>query len=376
MVEKTNPTLEENVPPEVPKPSKLPKWFIRVFPWILVVMAIVAGSALGGLMWYKAQLTALDASSDQLKPINIVSGSTPRQIGELLEQESVIRSATAFDIYTRLSGVQGALQAGTYRLSPAETIPEITAHLTKGSVDKFNLTFFPGATLDNISNAPENRRSDTRGILERAGYSSQEIDQAFEKQYDHPVFRDKPESADLEGYIYGETYSFSSSATVEDILIRTFDELWAAIEDNNLINEFENRGLNLYEGITLASIVQRETRNPSDQKQVAQVFYSRIEIDMPLGADPTYQYIADKTGADRNVNLDSPYNTRRYQGLPPGPIASPGLGALLAVAEPADGDYLYFVGDDDDDNITHFARTFEEHEANIRNYCNIKCSTQ
>ena len=133
---------------------------------------------------------------------------------------------------------------------------------------------------------------------------------------------------------------------------------------------FKENGLNLYQGITLASIIQRESIG-GDEPQIAQVFYTRLSIGMMLGSDVTYQYIADKTGVARDINLDSPYNTRRYTGLPPGPIATPGLNALLAVASPAPGDYIYFLSGDDD--VTYFATTLEEHEANIRNHCQQKC---
>ena len=142
------------------------------------------------------------------------------------------------------------------------------------------------------------------------------------------------------------------------------------LEQNQLQEAFAEQGLSLYEGITLASIIQREAIG-GDEPQIAQVFYSRLSIGMELGSDVTYQYIADKTGVARDVNLDSPYNTRRYVGLPPGPIASPGVDALLATANPAEGDYLYFLSGDDD--VTYFARTLEEHETNIREHCQQKC---
>jgi UPF0755 protein len=105
--------------------------------------------------------------------------------------------------------------------------------------------------------------------------------------------------------------------------------------------------------------------------QIAQVFYSRLALGMPLGSDVTYQYIADKTAVARDTNLDSPYNTRRYAGLPPGPISAPGAKALAATASPAEGDYLYFLSGDDD--VTYFARTLEEHESNKVNHCQEKC---
>ena len=108
-----------------------------------------------------------------------------------------------------------------------------------------------------------------------------------------------------------------------------------------------------------------------DEAGIAQVFYSRLALNMPLGSDVTYQYIADKLGVPRDPNLDSPYNTRKYTGLPPGPISTPGKAALLAVATPATTDYLYFLNGDD--NVTYFSKTLDEHEANIKNHCQIKC---
>ncbi len=112
--------------------------------------------------------------------------------------------------------------------------------------------------------------------------------------------------------------------------------------------------------------------NPADQKQVAQIFYKRLGEDIPLGADATFVYAAKKLGVTPSVDLDSPYNTRVHAGLPPGPISTPGLSALQAVAQPAPGDYLYFVSGDD--GQTYFARTQEEHEANAAQYCKVNCA--
>jgi len=255
-------------------------------------------------------------------------------------------------------------------LSPAESTAQIVEHLVKGSVDQFSITFYPGATL--VDNSSSTKKYDVTTVLKKAGYSDQQISAAFKKTYTSPLFIGKPASADLEGYVYGETYKFNTGATVEDILQATFAEYYQVVQDSHLIDAFTKHGLTLYQGITLASIIQREASGVADQKQVAQVFYSRLKIGMQLGSDVTYQYIADKTGVARDPNLNSPYNTRRFAGLPPGPIATPGLGALIAVAQPADGDYLFFLSGDDD--VTYFAKTSAEHEANIVNHCKVKCS--
>ena len=343
------------------------KWLIT----FAIILSFILSLGFGGFVWYKLQLRPVGKDISQLIKVTISEGSSPNQIADYLEKEKIIKNSTAFLIYVRSIGKNNYLQAGSYRLSPAETVPQIVAHLVDGSVDTFSITFYPGSTL--VDNTNKTKKYDVTTILKNAGYSLEEINKALNKDYDSPLFKDKPAGASLEGYIYGETYNFNVGASVEDILKRVFDEFYNQIQKNNLIEGFKKHGLNLYEGVTLASIVQREVYDYTDQRQVAQVFYLRLKLGMSLGSDVTYQYIADKTGVPRNPDLDSPYNTRRYAGLPPGPIASPGLNALKAVANPADGDYLYFLSGDD--GLTHFARTQAEHEANIVNYCKVKCAT-
>lgn len=381
-----NPQVPPRPPQSVPKPvlepiapeptglelkKKRPIKKILLFSG-LGLLVVLLGLVLAAWLWYQNQLAPVDKNSQELIPVVIESGATPTAIANLLEEKAIIKSSSAFGFYTRFTNTQNSLQAGTYRLSPSNSTPEIVEHLTKGRVDTFSLTFYPGATLVDNSDRDESKKVDVTTVLRRAGYSSEEITTALAKTYDHPVFQDKPAGTDLEGYIYGETYLFDSGATVEAILERTFDELYKAIQDNDLIAQYKAQGLNLYQGITLASIVQRESGG-DDKEEIAQVFYTRLNTGMVLGSDVTYQYIADKTGVPRDTNLDSPYNTRRYAGLPPGPIAVPGLASLLAVATPASTDYVYFLSGDD--NVTYFARTLAEHESNIINHCQVKCST-
>jgi len=370
------PLLLQPINPHVnrPKPPVKNKMLFVIAAIIVAIIGILVAS----IVWYNVQLSAKGSDLRQLTLIEVKAGTTPTQIGQLLQDKAVIRSGFAFNLYSRLSGNQGNLQAGTYRLSPAETIPQIVNHLVKGTVDEFSIMFYPGATLVDTITKPE-KRLDVTTMLTLAGYSLNEINLALKKSYDSPLFEGKPTDADLEGYIYGDTYNFNSGASVEDILQKTFTEFESVIKQNDLVNGFAAHGLNLYQGVTLASIVQREMSAPSgttepttDQKQVAQVFYSRLAQGMPLGSDVTYQYAADKLGVARDVNLDSPYNTRRYAGLPPGPIATPGITALKAVVNPASTNYLFFLSGDD--NKTYFATTEAEHQANIANHCQVKCS--
>ncbi len=338
-----------------------------------IVTTLVVGLAFIAVIWYNIQMSPIGSDISLLKKITINPGTTSSQISQELQKQSIIRNATAFDIYVRLSGKNNILKAGTYRLSPAESTSQIVEHFVKGSVDQFSITFYPGATLTDTYTKTGKKKYDVTTVLEKAGYSSQEIKTALNQIYVSPLFAGKPTGADLEGYVYGETYNFNTGATVRDILEMTFKEFYSVVQKNDLVSKFATHGLNLYRGITLASIVQRESGGSNDQKQIAQVFYSRLSLGMSLGSDVTYQYIADKNGVARDPNLDSVYNTRKVTGLPPGPISVPGLTALQAVAGPASGNYLYFLSGDD--NITYFARTDAEHQANIANHCKVKCST-
>lgn len=335
----------------------LKKWLWWLGGSVIAVLLIAIGSVLA---WYTLALQPVNAEDTNKVSVQIVEGSSPGDIGRLLQEQKLIRSSLAFEIYVRVEGVRGQLQAGTYSLSPSESTQEIVSHLTSGKVDMVTVTFLPGATL------AENRK-----VLLDAGFDETEVDTALQKQYDSPLLADKPAGSDLEGYIYGETYTFDASVTVEEILERTFTEYWQVIQQNNIVAGFQAQNLNLFEGITLASIVQREDSNPANQANIARIFLNRLELGMPLGSDVTYYYGAAKLGVEPSSDLESPYNTRLHTGLPPGPISSPGLSALEAVARPAQNDYLYFISGDDD--VLYMAMTNEEHEANVAQYCQVKC---
>lgn len=350
------PIEEPPVDPSRKKPQNRKRFLL----WGLIALGVLIIVVLGSIFaWYQLQLSPVDAKSNSKVVVTIASGSTPNDIASTLKDKKLIRSEDAFLWYTRLTGTQNYLQAGTYRLSAAESTPDIVDHLKNGKVDTFDITFLPGATL-----------SQNRKVFIDAGYSAEEVDAALKETYTSPLFDGKPASADLEGYIYGDTYKVGAGDGVQTILETTFAEFYKFVQANDLEAKFQAHNLSLYQGITLASIIQREAAG-GDEPQIAQVFYARLAQGMPLGSDVTYQYIADKTGVPRDPNLDSPYNTRKFAGLPPGPISVPGKAALLAVATPATTDYLYFLNGDD--NVTYFAKTLDEHEANIKNHCQVKC---
>lgn len=348
--------LEAISSPSPTKPRRKRRWPYAIVAIVVMIIAVV----IAAFLWYQSALQPAKPSDDSRQRIEITTGLTPQQIASLLEEKQLIRSATAFDLYTRLTGTGNSLKAGLYSLSPSESTSQIVAHLQKGSTEEVRITFLPGATI-----------ADHKRVLQEAGYSSAEIDTGFAKQYTHELLKDKPADADLEGYIYGETYAFSVGASVETILTRTFDEFLAALKEKSLQNGIPARNLTLHQAITFASVVQREEKEPTKQQQVAGVFINRLRASMTLGSDPTYIYAAKKLGVPATPSLDSPYNTRKYPGLPPGPIASPNITALEAIVMPIESDYLFFLSGDDDK--LYFARTDAEHQSNISNHCSVKC---
>lgn len=357
---------------EPPKPVKfLPEHSLKIkrhrpwWQWVvagttgLVVIVIIAAAS-----WYAWATQPLDSQSDQKIRVSVEPGDSPILIANNLKKHGVVRSSAAVRVYTELTGTKDKLQAGGYSFSPSQSIADIVDHLVKGKTDDFTLTIAPGITLKQL-----------RAELKKYGYSDGEITQAYEASYDSPLFADKPAGTTLEGYIFPETFKVDPNSDLQVLFKRSFDELYADLQQGNLIAKFKSHGLNIHQGLTLASIVQKEVSNTTDQKQVAQVFYSRLAAGMPLGSDVTFMYAAEQMGVAPSIGLDSPYNTRKYGGLPPGPIANMNLSALQAVADPAPGDYLYFVaGDRDYSGQIFYSRTDAEHQENVAKYCHDLCN--
>ena len=294
----------------------------------------------------------------------VEAGDSLTEVSSVLKQNELIPSKTSFEIYARLSK-KTSIKAGKYELSSKMTIPQIADILNSGQIVKtFDVMFVPGGTVKMAKNT-----------LVKAGFSEAEVQSALAKDYsaEFPkLFANKSKDADLEGFLYGETHTFEKETSAEDVIRRFLRDFESKIVSMNLSEKFKKRGLNLYQGITLASIVQKETLNdPQDQKMVAGVFYNRMKKGMNLGSDVTYQYIADKLGVARDYNMKNPYNLRIYTGLTPTPISTPSISSLQAVADPSEHEYLYFLSGDDDK--TYFGKTEAEHQKNIVNHCQKKC---
>jgi UPF0755 protein len=339
------------------------KWK-RIWAIVAIVAAVtlLTGAAAAQYL-YTQNLKPLSASQKQVQ-VTVPTGAAVSEIAQMLEEKGVIKAAWAFEWYVRTNSLRDRLQAGTYSLRPNQTVQDIADTLTNGKIQTDLVTILPGQRLDQIRSS----------LVSNSGFTQESVDAALDpSQYiDHPALVDKPVEASLEGYLYPESYQKTAETTPEEIIAASLDETQKRLTPS-VRAAFAKRGLTVHEGVILASIVEQEVSNIDDKPTVAQVFLSRYEQDISLGADPTALYGAIVSGAEPSVFYDSPYNTRIYVGLPPGPIGNVSESSLQAVANPSRTDYLFFVAGDD--GITYFSRTLEEHEALTKEHCKQLCSS-
>lgn len=351
---------DPSTPPPLPRKKLSRK---RLISYVLAFLGTaVLAIGCGVAIWYHWAIAPASHEAHHVRVV-IEPGDTAGSIATTLRDHELIRSKLAFRLYTQMTGTRSKLQAGGYVLSPNQSVESIVEHMTSGKTDEFDITIPPGLTLDGL-----------RAQFKRDGYSDGEITSAFSAPYTHPLLATRPAGATLEGYIYPETYRLDADQSLHALLVRSFDQMYSVMRDHKYLEEYAKHNLTIHQAVTLASIVQKEVKDPADQKQVAQVFLKRLSSNIPLGSDVTYIYAAEQLGVPPTPKLDSPYNTRKYGGLPPGPIANMNPSALEAVAFPAPGDYLYFVaGDGADEGKTFFSKTQAEHDANVAAHCHSLC---
>lgn len=377
----------------------------------LFILLFLAGLFGGGYYWYSLQpvssancrFDSAKAASEsnekeadsncEYQTIEVTAGESVKEIASSLKKADLIRNPHAFELYARINNLHAKLKAGKYSFRKTMSARAIAKQLVNGVVssDVFNLTILPGTNL-----LGDKGKSQT-GIIHQfrtLGYSEEEINQALTKHYDNPVLKglyadetklsnlEIPAKLALEGYLYGETYQFYNHEKLENVITTILNQFNDVVVSNQLEEKFKARGFTLREGITLASIIQKEA-NTEDMPGVSMVFQNRLKQGIALGSDVTATYAADITGIDRanatNADIlavNSLYNTRKFPGLPPGPIAVPSKAALLAVAEPdsSKASMLYFLTGDD--GLMYYSSTDAEHNQKIRDHCQKLCKVQ
>ncbi len=295
----------------------------------------------------------------------IEPGETVAQIAERLQQKGLISDAELFRRYVQYYGLDAGIEAGEFTLRQTMTIPEVAQALQQGSRPEQTITIQEGLRLEQVAAAIEQQTGVPQSeflTLVTVGWRNAGLAYSF--------LADLPPDATLEGFLFPETYRLPENPTALDVLDRLLTTFEARVTPE-VRAAAASRGLNVYQLVTLASIVEREAVLDAERPIIAGVYHNRLQDGWYLDACPTVQYAL---GAPDNwwpaftleqAEVDSPYNTYRHLGLPPGPICSPGLASIQATAYPAQTDYYFFLADCTKNDGSHlFARTAEEHNAN------------
>jgi len=314
----------------------------KFFLFLLVAAALFAG----WLAWAVFTPVAPGGQTFVLLP----PGSTTHRIAAELKKDGIIRSEKAFVMWHYLHHKR-SLKAGEYLFEKTASLKEIHDRLARGDIYVHTVVIPEGYTMFDIADAVEQAKLGTRDEFLKIAQSETSLIQDL-----------APEAKSLEGYLFPDTYEFTRTQSMHDIvtaMVHHFRQVANAIGLNS----------DVHQTVTMASIVEKETAVPEERPAVAGVYYNRLQKRMALDADPSVIYAELLTGCYKgalhhaDMSMNSPYNTYRFPGLPPGPIANPGRSSLEAAMHPGVGDYLYFVADGNGHH--RFARNLEEHNRNV-----------
>lgn len=288
--------------------------------------------------------------------IVVEPGMTAQQIGELLFSKGLIKNVLVFRIVAKLEGLESSLQAGEYEFGSDMTVQKIVAILAKGETVFRQLVIPEGFTVDQVAE-----------LIEKNKIGSGAKFKALAKNYAPYAYMEtgSPVTYKAEGFIFPETYRVTKGTTEEQLL-----SMFVTQFDKQITPEMRTRiselGMTIRQAMILASLVEKEARIEKDRPVIAGVFRNRLKLDMPLQSCATIQYILGYPKAEltmKDTEIPSPYNTYQNMGLPPGPVANPGMAAINAVINSDQTNYLYFVADKNGAHV--FSETYEQHLAAI-----------
>lgn len=344
--------------------KKRNRW-VKLCCFILLAAAGIAG-ALG---FYVYQALSPMPPSDKPVPFEVPKGAGSAGISRILDDHGLIRSSTVFSLYLKAKHEGGRFQAGVYEMKPGISIQQIIGMLNRGETIKEEVLRFTvpeGYTIAQIADKlSEEGKINKEAFLEAINRQS-----GWDGVYTRAIPEQRPYRFRLEGYLFPETYELKKGSTETDIIARMIAETerklsllpagWDAV--------LAQKGLSFHDLLTVASLVEREVAVDEERPIVASVIYNRLKKGMPLQIDATIQYIFERPKErlfEKDLQIESPYNTYLHTGLPPGPIASPSLSSIQAALYPADRAYLFYVTKKDGSQRHIFAETFEEHKKNI-----------
>ena len=323
---------------------------------VLIVLLLGAAGAGGYLLWTRMHQPFQAFAGEQF--VEIPTGAGTRAIARTLADAGVVPDTWTFRAAVRWSGRGQALQAGEYRFADSASPIDVVERLARGDVYTLAITFPEGLTIDEMAEVFEERGLGTAKAFRDAAKDVSAI-AALD-----------PAARDLEGYLFPETYPVTrrvDAVSLVATMVERFKTVYA-----ELTKERAASGLTTRQVVALASLVEKETARAEERPVVAAVYRNRLAIGMGMQADPTVIYALRKRGGYKgnirkvDLAIDSPYNTYRYRGLPPGPIAAPGRAALAAALAPADSKFLYFVSRNDGSHV--FAETLRQHNANVQKF--------
>ena len=315
----------------------------------LIVLAAVAFAA----WFYWAAMSPV--SPGEAKFILLRPGWSSRHIAQALQRDGIIRSATAFLMVHYVKG-QGSLKAGEYKFEDPANALQVRERVLRGDVFARTVVVPEGFNIYDIA-----------AVVEQAGLGTAADFLAVAKNDLHLLRDIDPQAQSLEGYLFPDTYQFTRIDTAQDIAAAMVHRFRQAAQKIGLLGAPD-----IHRVVTMASIVEKETAAPGERPLVAGVYFNRLDKNMALGADPTVIYAALLAGRYRgtiyqsDLQFDSPYNTYKFPGLPPGPIANPGVASLQASMHPEQSEFLYFVSDNNGHH--RFSRSAEEHDRNVAAY--------
>ena len=290
------------------------------------------------------------------KVVMIPDGSTFQFVAALLERERLIKSRSAFVLLGKSQSADRKVHAGEYELNPGMTPAEILSKLLNGHVLLHPLTIPEGLTITQIADLVSQQ-----GLTDRAEFLRLAKDRAF-------IASLGIRAETLEGYLYPDTYKFPRSVKAQEVLVAMVEQLRQMV-GADLLARMQELKMTMHEVLTLASVIEKETGSGGERPEISAVFHNRLKKHIPLQSDPTVIYglpAFDGNLHKKDLSSPSPYNTYRVQGLPPGPIANPGIQAIRATLYPSDSRSLYFVSRNDG---THkFSTTLMEHNQAVEKY--------
>lgn len=322
---------------------------------IVVVILLIGIAIVGTLFYYNSMISPVDETSTEGLIVEIPQGSSLRKASSILHSNNLIKNERVFLLYAKLNEKE-SIKAGRYSISKSNSTHEILDILNKGAIAIDNKITIPeGYEVRNIAQTLE-----SAGILSADEFIETANNvELFKKDYD---FLSSESILSLEGYLFPDTYYINNDMNSEDIIRLMLNRFENIYKSNQLEERLLEKNITLNEFITMASIVEREAVLQEERPVIAGVFYKRLSINMPLQSCATVQYIIKERKPILSIadtKIESPYNTYINSGLPPAPIASPGLNSMLATLEPEETDFIFFVARGDGGH--EFSKTYDEH---------------